>query len=246
MKIIVFTSDKYTSLIKDFSYLFNKHWGKNQEVNILGFSPPRDKLPRNFKFISAGKQSDFPPKSFVEPFRPIIEKLETNVIVTMLEDAFLIDKVDHYLLEKSNQLINDKKADSIDLFLGADYQFASSKKFDEDFNIFPQNMNYRYSPCQKIYSKEYYLKYFTKNNKSIWELEVNNIPLSKNDGSNLLVSRKNPIAPWINTIVGGKWNKKHYSQMANSHTKRSFGWNKYQNLKEEEYQIFLNLKNQWS
>lgn len=240
MEVIVFTSDRYVSLLDKFAYLFNKHWSPDQKVNILGFKPPETKLPDNFKFISAGKQEDFPPKSVVEPFRPILESLDTDIFVLMLEDAFLIDTVDQDLLSKGATLLREDKASKIELFLGADYQYRSSLPFNDDFNVFPQDMNYRYTAAQSLIRKDYYLKYFDQPN--MWALEINNIPRAKNDGHTLLVSKSKPIAPWINSVVKGGYNTKHHNKMLASKSGRHFGWNKFQRLNDEEYEIFTSLK----
>lgn len=242
MRVIVFTSDKYVSLIKGFAHLFNKHWGEDQQVSVLGFDPPDFDLPANFEFISAGKQTDFKPKAFCEPFRPILESFDDEVFTIFIEDFFLISSVDKVKLSKAVNLLESNKASKVDLFLGGDYQFASSDHFDDDFNVYPQNMEYRFPACGHIVRKDYYLKYFDQ--ETIWDLEVKNIERSKNDGHNLLVP-KTPIAPWINVIVKGKWNQKHAEQMHFSATKRNFGWNVYQKLDDEEYEIFLSYKD-WS
>jgi len=240
MKVIVFTSDKYLELLKDFSYLFNKHWGAEQKVEVLGFTPPGFNLPDNFNFNSAGKQSDFPAGAFCQPFRPILDAMDTEVFIFMIEDAFLIDTVDKNLLNKGLKLLEDKEASKIELFLGADYHYASALPFSEDFKVFPQDMDYRYTSCQCMVRKEYYFKYF--NRPTIWQLEGDNIPLSKNDGHTLLVSRYKPIAPWLNVIDKGKFNSSQHAQMLATPGERKFGWNKFQKLNEEEYEIFLKYK----
>ena len=56
LPIYVTTSNGYMKVVKVFCYLFNKFWGSQQEVNIVGFDPPDFELPNNFKFISLGKQ----------------------------------------------------------------------------------------------------------------------------------------------------------------------------------------------
>jgi len=241
MKVIIFTSDKYLDLLKDFSYLFNKHWGSDQEVSVLGFKEPDFELPNNFHFISAGSQSDFPPRAFCQPFRPILENLDTDVFTLMLEDVFLINTVNKKLLNKGLELLQSGQVSKIELFHGADYQYMSSLKYSDDFNVFRQSVDYRYSSCQCITRKDYYLQYFDRSN--IWELEVGNIARSKNDGHNILVPKNNPIVPWMNIICKGKFNLKHYDQMLNSKSGRNFGWNKFQKLEDEEYEIFLKYKN---
>jgi len=240
MEVIVFTSDKYVSLLDKFAYLFNKHWSPDQKVNVLGFKEPTVKLPKNFKFRSAGAQADFAPKSVVEPFRPILESLDTEVFALMLDDAFLIDRVDLDLLNKGVDLLTENKASKVELFLGARYQYLSSRPFSDDFNVFPQDMDYRYTAAQSLIRKDYYLKYFDQ--PSMWALEINNIPRAKNDGHTLLVPKSKPIAPWINAVVKGGFNIKQHQNMMNSASGRHFGWNKFQHLNDEEYEIFTSLR----
>jgi hypothetical protein len=57
LRVIVFTPDKHIDRINQFSYLFNKHWGKHQVVDVLGFESPDFDMPENFNFTSAGNQS---------------------------------------------------------------------------------------------------------------------------------------------------------------------------------------------
>jgi len=239
MEVVVFTSDKYVSLLDRFAYLFNKHWGKDQRVNVLGFSPPKLSLPANFNFISAGRQTDFPKGAVCEPFRPILESLNTDTFALMLEDAVIIDKVDRPLLDRGVSLLESNAASKIELFLGARYQYFSSRPFDEDFNVLPQDMDYRYTACQCLIRKDYLFKYFDQ--PSMWDLETNNIAKAKNDGHTLLVPRGKPIAPWINTVVKGRFNQKHLDQMLESKSGRNYGWNKFQKLNDEEYEIFMSL-----
>ena len=240
MEVVVFTSDKYVSLLDSFAYLFNKHWGKDQRVNVLGFSPPKLSLPANFNFISAGQQADFPKGAVCEPFRPILESLNTDTFALMLDDLFLVDTVDLELLHKAVDLLENKKASKVELFFGANYQYKSSLPYNDDFNVFRQDMDYRYTTCQCLITKEYLFKYFDQ--PTMWDLETNNIPKSKNDGHVLLVPRSKPIAPWINTVVKGRFNQKQLDQMLQSKSGRNYGWNKFQKLNDEEYEIFLSLK----
>ena len=52
MKIYIVTSDKYNHLLQIHSYLFNKFWGTDREVIVLGYKEPDFKLPSNFKFFN--------------------------------------------------------------------------------------------------------------------------------------------------------------------------------------------------
>jgi hypothetical protein len=243
MKVVVFTCDPYLELMRDFSYLFNKHWGAHQEVNVLGFKEPDFALPSNFNFISAGKQEEFPPRSFCQPFRHILEDMDTDVFTLMLDDMFLIDTLDQDLLDRGVSLLEENEASKIELMFGSHHAYYASSPFTSEFNVVPQWMNYRYTAAQHVVRKDYYLKYFDQPN--IWALEVQNIPRSRNDGHNLLLPKRNPIVPYINVVVKGQGGHAHIKELRESESGRHFGsgWTKFQKLGDEEYEIFLKYEN---
>ena len=90
MSVVVFTSDSYVDLMGGFAHFFNKYWGSHQSVHVVGFRPPKEKMPSNFNFISAGNQEDFPAKDFCGPFKPIVENLDTKTITYFLEDTTVV------------------------------------------------------------------------------------------------------------------------------------------------------------
>ena len=52
MRVIIPTCDPHLFVLKGFSYCFNKYWGEDFKVTILGFSKPDFELPDNFEFVS--------------------------------------------------------------------------------------------------------------------------------------------------------------------------------------------------
>ena len=54
--VYVWTSNQLMHCLPAWCYLFNKFWGKEQEVRILGYDKPTFDLPDNFQYISLGKQ----------------------------------------------------------------------------------------------------------------------------------------------------------------------------------------------
>jgi len=60
MTVYVTTCDKYSHLLKGFAYLFNKYWGAEQAVVVLGFAKPDFELPPNFKFHSMEEKETRP------------------------------------------------------------------------------------------------------------------------------------------------------------------------------------------
>ena len=57
LKIYCTTSDNYHHALKVFCYTFNKFWGNDWEVVVLGYKTPEFDLPTNFSFVSMGVQT---------------------------------------------------------------------------------------------------------------------------------------------------------------------------------------------
>ena len=76
-----------------------------------------------------------------------------------------------------------------------------------------------------------------------WDYEIVNTPRAVNDGATILLPKNEPIAPWINMFVKGEFNFKQLNNMEKSKSGRHFGWNKFQKLDDEEYEMFLGYKN---
>ena len=239
MRVVVLTCDPYYELIDGFSKLFNKHWGKNQRVDVLGFTVPEFELPENFIFHSAGKQKDFPAKSIYEPFVPILNSFEEDYFTLFLEDTFLIREVDQLLLQKAEQKIISKEADSIALFWGGSEQFERTTIYDENFREYPQLMNYRINVAPQIVSKEYFLKYL-KPGMSLHKYEAENIKAGIHNGATLLCGKK-PIAPWINVLRHGRFHHEIFDNLKKNNGK-SFNWNDWQVLEEEDKKTIYNYE----
>lgn len=86
MRIIVTTSDNYRHLLPVFIYLFNKYF-PDQQVTVLGYDVPREKMPDNFSFVSMGKQGDV--KEWSTDIRKWIEAQEECWFLWMMEDTLL-------------------------------------------------------------------------------------------------------------------------------------------------------------
>ena len=56
LKVYVWTSNQQMIALQAWSYLFNKFWPYETEVNILGYDIPKFSLPANFTFNSLGEQ----------------------------------------------------------------------------------------------------------------------------------------------------------------------------------------------
>ncbi|MAG26990.1 hypothetical protein CMI47_15740 [Candidatus Pacearchaeota archaeon] len=241
MCFVVFTSDKYLSLLHGFSELFNKYWDPNQHVHVLGFKEPSFKLPSNFEFISAGKEEDFEPKAFCGPFEPILKDLPGETLTYFLEDTFLISPLRKETYLKAKELIIEGKAHKVQLFWGGPEQYTKTLPYDETFRVFPQNLNYRCNLAPSVINKEYFLQYFTQS-FTVWEFELYNMERARNDQANILVSWRDPISPWFNVVRHGRFNNEQWTRIEQSNENR-FAWNKFQFIDNSDMDIFLRYKN---
>lgn len=242
MRVLVFTCDPYYELIDGFSKQFNKHWGSEQVVDVLGFSNPDFELPDNFVFHSAGRQNDFAPMAFYEPFFPIIDSFPEDYFAMFLEDTFLIRAVDKSLLKSAERIITKKHADSVAMFWGGPEQFEKTTEFDNDFLEYPQDMNYRVNVQPQIITKDYFFRYM-KPGVTMRDYEVNNITSARNNGATLLCAKK-PIAPWVNVLRHGSFNNKIIENLKKSNGK-SFAWNDWQVIEEKDEETVYSYRH-WS
>ena len=244
MSFVVFTSDGYVDLVHGFAYFFNKYWDSKQKVNVLGFKPPKNKLPSNFEFISAGNQSDFSKKDFCGPFRPIIEELPGTTITYFIEDTFIIAPVRTQLYEAAKKQILNNEAEKVELFWGGKPQYSVTRPWpkNNNFREYPQNARYRCNISPAVINKEYFLHYFV-DGYSLQEYEVKNFLKSRHDGATILIGEE-PIAPWYNVIRDGTFNLKDWKHVEESED-NSFAWNKYQKIACEDFEMMLEYKD-WS
>lgn len=93
--VYVMTSDKYLHAIQAFSWLFNKHWGPDQRVQVVGFAQPDFEMPDNFSFMSLGPQAKYPWEKWSNGVLDLMETIPGDAIFTlMLEDYWLVRGVD--------------------------------------------------------------------------------------------------------------------------------------------------------
>lgn len=239
MKFVLFTSDNYVNIVNDHAFLFNRFGGEKINVSVLGFNPPKEKLPNNFEFISMGKQSDFSKRNWADPIRPFIEEIKENYFCLTWDDLFPIGDIDHNLLNQGIELVSSNHASRVGFFFGSKIQFQTSHYFNKDFNQLDQLAEYRSSLEPAIWSKEYFLNHL-KSEMSPWDYEVKNMSIMNNDNKVILNPSKKPIYPWANIFKGGSFNSKIWNDHCN---KNCFGWNEFQRLDKETAQLIEKYRN---
>ena len=125
MKIYCTTSDGYHHVLKAFVYLFNKFWGEDQEVIILGYKTPEFELPKNFIFHSMGVQTGL--KDWCSDLRKFLELTEDDYFIMTMEDTFFKGKVNRNILNAFKQVVS-KDLIRIDLTEGMSEERKEASK----------------------------------------------------------------------------------------------------------------------
>lgn len=100
MKTFCMTCDKYMHAVRAYAYFFNKYWGDEQQVVVVGFSPPDFELPDNFTFFSLGKQEDYPVGKWSDGLIRLMDHFpKEEVFYLSLEDYWLCQPVRHDIVQ---------------------------------------------------------------------------------------------------------------------------------------------------
>ena len=95
MIVYVMTSDKYIKSIRTFAWLFNKHWGVEQPVQVVGFAEPDFDLPDNFAFKSLGPMKKYPWQKWSNSLLDMMAGMSGDeIFCLMLEDYWITRGVD--------------------------------------------------------------------------------------------------------------------------------------------------------
>lgn len=164
MKIFVATCDRYDHLLKGFARQFNKYWGKDQQVTVLGFRRPPSPLPDNFAFHS---MEPVETREWTTNLRLFFETVDEHHWLFLLDDYWLINPVDHQLVAKLEQLVIDGAAKG-DLSRNTVYfDHTDAGEFVEA----TMTAQYRTSTQPAIWSRDYLLPLLEKD-LNPWEFEL--------------------------------------------------------------------------
>jgi len=116
IQTIIMTSDRPPHPLPGFIHLWQKYNNYPNQVNVIcGFTKPDYALPDNFRFVSIGKQEDFPPNRWSERLHIVLSEVADEVFILMLDDYWLVRQVDERGLKMAydymNQFTNVLKID---------------------------------------------------------------------------------------------------------------------------------------
>lgn len=170
-KIIVSTSNAYHHCLRIWIYLFQKNWGVDAPVEIVGYDRPDFDLPDNFTFYSMGAQIGGA-KNFSGDLRKYFEQ-QSLWFLWFMEDSW-VKGVNFEELEKIKRLMNAVPACvKINLSTATSIQEHTVYGDIEGLTILENARNslYRLSMQPSIWYRDYLLKYMIPG-MTPWEMEV--------------------------------------------------------------------------
>ena len=238
IKIYISTSDKYHNCLLPFAYLFNKFWGDEQEVIILGYKIPNFKLPNNFSFVSLGEQRG--PKYYSEDLRIFFSTLKEEFFIYTMEDQFILDYVNKNLINRFIKLISQEPKMGRICLTNSIYQtIHSGKSFHQyketDLIKLTDNSNWRITCEWSIWKKDYLIKYL-EGNLTPWEFEQQSFSQAKNDGFDIIGSKNKVAIRHAEAIRRGKVNEDFDFSFVNENEELN------NNIKKELYNFLKEMK----
>lgn len=197
--ILVMTSDKYLKTLYGFTYLFNKYWSDQQEVDVYGFASPSFALPANFHFHSLGSQDSYPVNRWSDALSKTLSTLSADERpIIMLEDYWLNRPVNLdvvralylYMKSTTNVLKMDLMTDRLYAAGMRDYGHIGFI----DLIYSPPATAYQMSLMTGIWNPEL-LSRFLIPGESPWDLEIYGTTRVANAGNDAMVlgTRQFPV-----------------------------------------------------
>jgi hypothetical protein len=199
MKIIVNTCNTHLHLVPIFCHLFNKYWGENQPVTMIGYNHPNSfsesfNLPDNFEFVQLNGGDQQTVNDFSNHMHNYFSTIEDDYFIWVNEDTFLKAPVNFDIVNTFYEICKDKtnnKIGRIDMTEGMSDRGHSLWQTINGIDVLVsgQNTDYRVAIQMSIWNKEYLLKYLVPN-YSPWDVEIAAIHTARNDGWDILGTHK--------------------------------------------------------
>ena len=194
MRVYCATCDKYSHLMLGFAHQFNKYWGKEQIVDILGFSQPIDKLPDNFIFHSMESVETRP---WTNNLHSYLSTQSDPYFTFLLEDYWLKEPVDQTKVDIMEQEVirGAIKGD-----LSENTAYFKHTDYNDNLVIASPNACYRTSTQPCIWKSKFMIDLLVPG-LDPWQFELQNNPAIV-DGR--IVGPKEQIYKYANVMYKGK------------------------------------------
>jgi|TARA_B100000282_G_scaffold296836_1_gene280386 hypothetical protein len=185
-KIYIPICDNNLWVLKIYAFLFEKFWGNEQQVVIMGFSKPEFSLPDNFSFVSLAKEQIGGAKKWTRYIYNYLSTVEDEYVIFSLEDFFptcpprmdLVSDIIELMKKDSSIGRADLTWDSFINVFDKNNKVVHRNQYKQLCKIrgtsvlnLPKGAPYRISTQPALWKKEYLLK-FLDNDWSPWDFEV--------------------------------------------------------------------------
>ena len=193
LNIYIATSDSNVFIIKYFQYFFNKYWDEKTTVTVLGFTKPKFKLKKNFKFISLAKKQRGGFNCWSNYLINFFSTIKDKYFIFGIDDFMIARPVNHKILQTCISILNNDIG-RIDLqpmqyarhpSLFKFYSSINNVKFYELSQGHLFRKTYRVSGAFSIWNKDWFLKNIDKY-MTPWEWEIKGSLKANNDGFKVL------------------------------------------------------------
>jgi hypothetical protein len=181
LNVYIATSDSNIFIIKYFQYFFNKYFSDKYQVKILGFSKPKFKLEKNFKFISLAQKQIGGADRWSDYIVNYFKNIKDKFFIFGIDDFMVVRPVDFKILKTSVMLIKKyKNIGRVDLqpvqyakniFMFKKFGDHNSFQFKEIKKYFFLFKTYLATGAFSIWEKKFFLSSFEKN-MSPWQWEI--------------------------------------------------------------------------
>ena len=177
------TANKTMRALQAFSYLLNKFWPVETQINILGYDLPDFDLPENCNYISLGTQRG--KNYWSDDMIDFFTKCDDDLFYLTFEDAFIVRPVDRELLEYSYEFCQNNIKNLLRFNLTADLQTRDNSVVEtyDEFELIEANQGemFRLSLNHSIWNREQFV-YKLEPNQTPNFFESPNKMNSKHDG----------------------------------------------------------------
>lgn len=216
MQVVLMTSDKQDHLLPGFFRQWQKYFPADVVGVITGFRKPPN-LPQGWRFVSHGKQEDYPPKRWSERLMQVCDEIADDVFMLLLEDYWLYREADtcglkmiyDYMHQYRNVLKFDLATDRLYANRGEPYLYDMNT-YDTlgylDLIKSDYKSAYHMSLWGGMYRRDL-LKKILIPGETAQEIEVHGTNRLAAFGDEILVlgTRQAPLRH-INAIIRGGWN----------------------------------------
>ncbi|HCT55388.1 MAG TPA: hypothetical protein DF712_23325 [Balneola sp.] len=195
LNVYIPTCDPHLFVIEGFAYFFNKYWGDDFNVKVLGFSEPDFELPPNFEFISMAKEQVGRSKGWSNYIIDFFESIDDEHFIFGIDDFYMARPFDREVYETLLKEISDEKVGRIDLQPSIQHcrnpeDVSVYKEFD-DFKILElrqisvTSFIFRITGQFSIWNREYFLKNIQRD-WTVHQWELIGGKLAEGDGYKIL------------------------------------------------------------